>query len=673
MAHKLKSAVFDYFKLSEDGKSFICKCKVKDKSDTEEREECGDKISSFTGGKSHSPTRASNLKRHLNRKHLDIFDEVNKEDEKNIIKKGATNATASTSKQTKQLEVTSFMITQKITITMTKEKFISSIIEMVVKNSVPLRFFSLPAFQEMNGELARKLGVALDRNSIRSLIIKEANHQRQLLKSLINGKFIFLKMDACTRMRTNYFAINIQFMNDNMETIIRTLAVKDTEAKHSSEYIKEIVCKVLDTYNLHKDQILAIVTDNASNMISTIEKLNQDKAEPEEGDAEDDFDFSRASTSGESELAGSEGNPDTSDEFNLSVDMTVIDAKICHMRCAVHTLQLAICDGLKGRHAANLIGMVRNIATRARNPKIDAILKRRAKKGAIIDQVTRWGSTYLMIERILELKSILSDMANHDLTMSNVQWDQVKSLKELLYYPYIVTKKLQCSNLTPGSFIKEWNMLIFRMTQIGGLIAEEIKDSMVRREAFLLDNDILLAAIYVDPLYRVSLNDSQLIKAKIALFNVAVRMNGLDKEIENPVQEDDSMASPTAMSLSSGSSEDEYEIFLDVKERSNKRQKCDIEKTRGLPSKINKFKQDFYAALTEVENFDRTSKLTVINAIPRYPEIVQQAATAVTGLPPTQVSVERLFSALRIIKSHLRGKLKEDLIDAILFLRTNLK
>ena len=112
------------------------------------------------------------------------------------------------------------------------------------------------------------------------------------------------------------------------------------------------------------------------------------------------------------------------------------------MRCAVHTLQLAICDGLKGRHAPILIGIVRSIAIRARNLIIDAILKRKVKVGAIIiDQSTRWGSTYLMIERILQLKSILSDMANPDLTMSDANWKQLENLKEILSYPFLVTKK----------------------------------------------------------------------------------------------------------------------------------------------------------------------------------------------------------------------------------------
>ena len=91
----------------------------------------------------------------------------------------------------------------------------------------------------------------------------------------MKNKFVFLTMDTCTCMRTNYIAINIQFMNNNMEAVIYTLAVKDTKANHSSESIKKIVCYVLDGYGLKKEQILAIVTDNASNMTSTIKKINQ--------------------------------------------------------------------------------------------------------------------------------------------------------------------------------------------------------------------------------------------------------------------------------------------------------------------------------------------------------------------------------------------------------------
>jgi hypothetical protein len=62
--------------------------------------------------------------------------------------------------------------------------------------------------------------------------------------------------------------------------------------------------------------------------------------------------------------------------------------------------------------------------------------------------------------------------------------------------------------------------------------------------------------------------------------------------------------------------------------------------------KLMKFKQDFLDGLKEVEEYYRSSKFTVLEVIPAYPEIVKHAAMIVTAMPPTQVSV---FSALKII------------------------
>ena len=102
MVHKYKLAVFDYFILSEGGKSFICKCKAK--GDIEE--ECDEKISSFTGGKLCS-SRESNLKRLLNRKHSDIFIKVSEKDRETLEKKFTELATAS-SQQVSRLNLLHF-------------------------------------------------------------------------------------------------------------------------------------------------------------------------------------------------------------------------------------------------------------------------------------------------------------------------------------------------------------------------------------------------------------------------------------------------------------------------------------------------------------------------------------------------------------------------------------
>ena len=52
-----------------------------------------------------------------------------------------------------------------------------------------------------------------------------------------------------------------------------------------------------------------------------------------------------------------------------------------------------------------------------------------------------------------------------------------------------------------------------------------------------------------------------------------------------------------------------------------------------------------------MEKIDRTYNLNVEMAIQWYPEIIKDSALIVTALPPIQVSVERLFSALKNLNS----------------------
>ncbi len=55
-----------------------------------------------------------------------------------------------------------------------------------------------------------------------------------------------------------------------------------------------------------------------------------------------------------------------------------------------------------------------------------------------------------------------------------------------------------------------------------------------------------------------------------------------------------------------------------------------------------------------------------------YPDQLKEVALLLSALPPTQVSVERLFSSLKILKTELRNRLGEKLLSSMLFLRTNM-
>ena len=170
----------------------------------------------------------------------------------------------------------------------------------------------------------------------------------------LSDKFVFLKMDGCTRHRVSYLAINVQFINSKNMVDIKTLAVHDTQAQDSSELLQDTLETVLKEFNLKKQQVLAIVTDNASNMARSVEKF---KVLPE--------------------VEADEDSSALDEVFDSAMSRMVGFSSTTHMRCAVHTLQLAIRDGLKEKHVNRLVSKICHVAITARTPKIDAILKRK--------------------------------------------------------------------------------------------------------------------------------------------------------------------------------------------------------------------------------------------------------------------------------------------------------
>ncbi|XP_023224633.1 oocyte zinc finger protein XlCOF6-like [Centruroides sculpturatus] len=224
--------------------------------------------------------------------------------------------------------------------------------------------------------------------------------------------------------------------------------------------------------------------------------------------------------------------------------------------------------------------------------------------------------------------------------------------------------------MTPGLFYKEWESLIFRYSKSDSNIANEIKNAIVFRENHLLDNNILLAGIYVYPMVRCLLTQEQENRAKNALFELAIRIKGL--KIEEQATTDDITQILTHELPSSSKtpcdSEEEFEKYLDEQDKI-KRPRLTSNMSTDRKGNLTKFRDEFYHVVKKVNSIDRSSNLDVKTAILHYPDIIQDTALNVTALPPAQVSVERLFSALKIIKSDLRASMNADLIESIFFLR----
>ena len=74
-----------------------------------------------------------------------------------------------------------------------------------------------------------------------------------------------------------------------------------------------------------------------------------------------------------------------------------------------------------------------------------------------------------------------------------------------------------------------------------------------------------------------------------------------------------------------------------------------------------------------MERLGRLKADSVWKIIDTLDEPLLTTAKILSAMPVTQVSVERLFSSMKVILSDHRASMKQDLLDAILFLRANVQ
>ena len=73
----------------------------------------------------------------------------------------------------------------------------------------------------------------------------------------------------------------------------------------------------------------------------------------------------------------------------------------------------------------------------------------------------------------------------------------------------------------------------------------------------------------------------------------------------------------------------------------------------------------------DFRNMGRMKGATVWDIIEHYPDPLKSTSMVMAALPATQVSVERLFSAMKLLLTDLRSRLKEDILEAMLLIRCN--
>ena len=90
-----------------------------------------------------------------------------------------------------------------------RAEFQKTIVKMVVEDLVPLSFFSTSdGYKTIAEPIARQLGVSLQRDAVRALVIAKAKAAKDQLKDILCNKAVFLKMDGATRQHTSFVAVS---------------------------------------------------------------------------------------------------------------------------------------------------------------------------------------------------------------------------------------------------------------------------------------------------------------------------------------------------------------------------------------------------------------------------------------------------------------------------------
>ncbi|KAL4090652.1 hypothetical protein QTP88_025446 [Uroleucon formosanum] len=250
-----------------------------------------------------------------------------------------------------------------------------------------------------------------------------------------------------------------------------------------------------------------------------------------------------------------------------------------------------------------------------------------------------------MIERIQYLKEFIQIMVANEpklknISLNNFDWQQVKILAKTLLPVKLCTKKLQSEQLTLSDFYSAWISCKIETRTLENLFSNKLVKCMENREQSIMNNKVLLAAIFLDPRFKVTLNEIQYDMAISHLIStwVYLKDNKINSK-DNHESMEDQMAESDNSDFNQNS--DRLEQFL--QERESVEVSCSSQNSTST----------FWKSMEDT-----------------YPELYI-LTKIVFAVPSTQVSVEQLFSGLKFILSPYRSNITSTNLESQLIVRTN--
>lgn len=300
--------------------------------------------------------------------------------------------------------------------------------EIVSVNGRPFSYLMDSGFQKTIEDDMKKLAdaghkITFSNNfeEIKEYMRHVSTEIRSKIKAEVYGKPVSLCADITTKNRRAILGITVQYIHDG-KLRIRSIGMINLNTSHTGAYLKSVIEEVLEVYGIRIEQVISMTTDNGSNMLKMIKMFNRSSTDssddddeidyeeisPEEENAADIGDFSEQEVEALMKEIEYETllNEELSDEDiyrQLLVDLTNefsdVEFDVSGIRCAAHTLQLAVIGALKKSNVLKWIQLCRKVAKIIRTQNLQYMIKSQniGEKYVRLDCITRWNSTFLMV------------------------------------------------------------------------------------------------------------------------------------------------------------------------------------------------------------------------------------------------------------------------------------
>lgn len=537
-------------------------------------------------------------------------------------------------------------------------QIMSGILEMVTVNDRPLSIINDSGFMKLMNPLIEAINrrcihgdnLIINSQNLNTQISVEAAKIRTQIKEDVMNRLISLKLDCVTGYNCSILGVHIQYVKD-CKIIIRTLGILPLKKTYTGESLADEIINLIKLYQINVEQIYSITSDNGNTMDVPNVKVDENESLCQEIESSKNV-----------LIPLDDGNVEDLREIKNLLEDTVVNLStyagfdVVNVICPAHLLNLFVNDFLKSQY--KYIALLRDTANELRKPEVEKLLKQKNLAIPPWENAKIWLTTFNMLDAIVKNKTeylaVLID--NTTMQLTKTQMERLREMRDALVPIVRASKKFQAENLTLTDFYLEWLKFEMEISRMKTYSADSLLINIQNRSKTFLENLSIKTAIYLDPRLKASLTENQQMEAKLHLKNVSMKIR--ENSVHHTTGECSLIVLPDAPSRT-----DEFDKYLH-------------ELIRKTASNTLNWTDNYHETL--FINYDNCTRMNHNLSVLEFwdskklqsPELYN-FANVIFGIPATQATVMKGFSALHFIRMNSKEDLTKATLNDMLLIKFN--